>query len=496
MKIIGLVTAMMSATAAPVWADGVVTYNKGVKAAYYGVEATADGGYLASGSYTNGTLADDALLVRYDKDFNVKWKKTYSGNSFDLIADTQVLPNGNIIAVGQSGSKTGDFTDTKGGVDSYIVCLDSTGKQLWKKTLGDKYFDSLYNVTLLADGSLVAVGDIMTLTTQKAWTVRFDAAGGTFTESLFGSGEGTGFDNVIPSKSGGYVAVGWGDAGTAGNTTMDQALLAEFATDGTLVRTKVMTPNVAGYAYEFPDIISVNDGYVIAINSTYYDDNGDEVESKANCGIVKINADLTTVGMNTIKGSNYDEIGGLVATPNNGILVVGSTKSTDQNFVVANKHALSEGFVMQFDGNPITPVLTSVKVYGGKGDDFLFDVAYSGSHYVAVGMTQSQDGDVKGLTNAKAASDGWLVHNYTFAVKSVALSVTKATLAVGKTLQLSATFNPTTASNRGLTWASTNAAVAKVDTTGKVTAVKKGTAVIKVTTTDGKKVATCTVTVK
>lgn len=76
----------------------------------------------------------------------------------------------------------------------------------------------------------------------------------------------------------------------------------------------------------------------------------------------------------------------------------------------------------------------------------------------------------------------------------VTLNKKKATLNAGKKLQLKATLPGKTASCK-MTWSSSNKKVAKVDTKGKVTALKAGTAKITVTTFNGKK-ATCTVTVK
>jgi len=74
---------------------------------------------------------------------------------------------------------------------------------------------------------------------------------------------------------------------------------------------------------------------------------------------------------------------------------------------------------------------------------------------------------------------------------SVKLDKASATLAKGKTLTLAATLPSGTASK--LTWSSSKASVAKVDSKGKVTAVAKGTAVITVKTFNGK---TAAVTVK
>ncbi|MDD5949192.1 MAG: glycoside hydrolase family 9 protein, partial [Lachnospiraceae bacterium] len=80
-------------------------------------------------------------------------------------------------------------------------------------------------------------------------------------------------------------------------------------------------------------------------------------------------------------------------------------------------------------------------------------------------------------------------------VSSVSLNKKTLSLLKGESDTLSATVTPSTATDKSVTWKSSNESVATVDTTGKVTAVGKGTATITVTTTDGNKTATCTVTV-
>ena len=66
---------------------------------------------------------------------------------------------------------------------------------------------------------------------------------------------------------------------------------------------------------------------------------------------------------------------------------------------------------------------------------------------------------------------------------------------MGKTLILTPTFNPTNATNKIVTWSSSNESVATVDNAGKVTPKKVGSTIITVTSQDGNKKATCTVTV-
>ena len=77
---------------------------------------------------------------------------------------------------------------------------------------------------------------------------------------------------------------------------------------------------------------------------------------------------------------------------------------------------------------------------------------------------------------------------------SVALNKTTLTLDIGKTSTLKATVYPSNAANKKCTWSSSNTSVATVDSNGKVTAKKAGTATITVKTSNGK-TATCKVTV-
>lgn len=64
----------------------------------------------------------------------------------------------------------------------------------------------------------------------------------------------------------------------------------------------------------------------------------------------------------------------------------------------------------------------------------------------------------------------------------------------GATASITATVSPDNATNKSLAWKSSNTAVATV-LNGKVTAISNGTAVITVTTQEGNKTASCTVTV-
>ncbi len=83
----------------------------------------------------------------------------------------------------------------------------------------------------------------------------------------------------------------------------------------------------------------------------------------------------------------------------------------------------------------------------------------------------------------------------TVSVTGVSLNKTSLSLVEGGSESLTATVSPDNATNKAVSWKSSDTGVATVDGSGKVTAVKAGSTTITVTTTDGGKTATCSVTV-
>ena len=94
------------------------------------------------------------------------------------------------------------------------------------------------------------------------------------------------------------------------------------------------------------------------------------------------------------------------------------------------------------------------------------------------------------------ASCSVTVKEKTVSVTEVSVNKTTLELTVEGTETLTVAVKPENASDKTVTWSSSDTAVATVDGNGKVTAVKEGTATITATTKDGGKKAECKVTVK
>jgi len=102
--------------------------------------------------------------------------------------------------------------------------------------------------------------------------------------------------------------------------------------------------------------------------------------------------------------------------------------------------------------------------------------------------------EITATVGGKSAKCIVTVKKEVVAVTSVTISQTSLALTEGETATLTATIAPDNATDKSVTWASSNSGVAAVSATGTVTAVKAGTT--EITAKAGEKTATCTVTVK
>ena len=120
--------------------------------------------------------------------------------------------------------------------------------------------------------------------------------------------------------------------------------------------------------------------------------------------------------------------------------------------------------------------------------------------------TVSSKGVVKALKEGKAiigcvSNDGGFVAVCTVEVKvtkvmGVKLDIANATANVGQSFTLKATVVPENATNKKVVWSTTDSKVAKVSSSGKVTAVGLGRCAIKATTVDGNCIAICNLYVR
>jgi len=140
-------------------------------------------------------------------------------------------------------------------------------------------------------------------------------------------------------------------------------------------------------------------------------------------------------------------------------------------------NAIDIGFIDEPNG-------LQIKFWNGSGDEILVD-----DLYVKVNLTTPTPKPTATPTPTPSPTPT------TVNVTGVRLNKTTATIKVVQTLQLKAVITPNNATNKKITWKSSNTKVVTVSSTGKLVAKKPGVATITATSVNGNKSATCKVKV-
>ncbi len=210
----------------------------------------------------------------------------------------------------------------------------------------------------------------------------------------------------------------------------------------------------------------------------------------------------------TIHGGTVTATGG-----NGGAGISGSTTATGNAFIIASRidvldnaqsGVIIEGNVGTVYGDEVT-LTTDATIPSGKkltiesdkkltiGEGVTLKVEEGATLKVEEGATLMNKGTiiVYGELIGEVAGNGTIIYKVT----GITIAPTTLSLDVDKTAKLQATITPDKATDKTVTWESSDETIAKVDANGEVTAVSVGTVTITVTTADGSKTATCQVTV-
>lgn len=131
------------------------------------------------------------------------------------------------------------------------------------------------------------------------------------------------------------------------------------------------------------------------------------------------------------------------------------------------------------------------------GSGYTSSIITLGTHTDWANITAKAEGTETIYATTYDGQTDWCTVDVTTVITpatGVYLSSSSMTLKVGDTNTLTATVLPSNASNKGVSWSSSNSSIATVSA-GTVTGVAPGTCTITVTTSDGGYTATCNVTV-
>jgi len=203
---------------------------------FYGlVAATADGGYLLTGS-TNSTDGDaagnhgssDILVLKLDANGNKVWTKIFGGTAGEAARAILSTPDGGCAVAGFTSSNDGDVSGNHSSstTDMWVLKLDNTGKKLWQTTLGGTKDDQAYAITASPDGGYMVAGyssskdgDVtVNHGNSDIWVVKLSDNGKKLWQKALGSSGQDWGDYIFATADGGFMVGGFA-SGNDGDVT-------------------------------------------------------------------------------------------------------------------------------------------------------------------------------------------------------------------------------------------------------------------------------------
>lgn len=130
---------------------------------------TNDGGFLIGGSSNSPTSGDkssnssngDYWIIKLNSNGEIQWDKTFGSIEDDYLKSMLQLSDGTFLLSGESyGNQSGYKSEnSKGGIDYWIIKIDSNGNKVWDRTLGGNLNDLPRSVVQSPDGNIIIVGN-------------------------------------------------------------------------------------------------------------------------------------------------------------------------------------------------------------------------------------------------------------------------------------------------------------------------------------------------
>ncbi len=199
---------------------------------------STDGGYMLGG-YSNSNISgdksencvglNDYWIVKLNSLGVIEWQNTIGGSDDDNLYSIQQTTDGGYVLGGSSRSNiSGDKTENcNGGIDNWIVKVDSLGGIQWQNTIGGSFDDELWSIQLTSDGGCIFGGwSLSNISGDKTencygnwdyWIVKVDSLGDIQRQNTIG---GNGWDflfSIQQTTDGGYILGGYSASNISGD---------------------------------------------------------------------------------------------------------------------------------------------------------------------------------------------------------------------------------------------------------------------------------------
>lgn len=120
-----------------------------------------------TGSSANGHVTPtskggmEAFIVKINSTGGIVWWKNYGGNGNDYFYDLSIMPNGRLVAVGSTKSTNGNFAGTTnyGSTDAFAMTIDTNGNIVATSRTGGAGADTSNKVAVDSNNNIFVLGE-------------------------------------------------------------------------------------------------------------------------------------------------------------------------------------------------------------------------------------------------------------------------------------------------------------------------------------------------
>jgi len=328
-----------------------------------GVALLADGGYITLQTQRDAihNWSDDYCVIKYDMYGGMLWRKYFGGFAAENANSITLLPNGNVLIIGNSASTDGDVVGkSTTDPDIWLIEVNPSGQIVRQKVIGGN--DEEINAGIYLDGNEFIV----------------------FCNTYSNNGVATGYHgggDILLMHLDGNLNLQWSRCIGGSGEDLLAAIMKTPSGDIYLGGSSYSTDG------DIPGLGTYTDGFVVRLNSS-----GSPVWSKV------------------FSGSWYDEVSGIIMMSNGNLAVSGTYASGEMNDISRPvQHEYGEGMliVMKPDGE-----ILWTKSIGGSCDDRTNGIieAYNGNLLVwGSYLYCSTNGDFTGSAHVPGESNGYLM---------------------------------------------------------------------------------------
>ncbi|MBO7178728.1 MAG: hypothetical protein J6V78_00165 [Clostridia bacterium] len=342
-----------------------------------------------------------------------EWKNTQGGSAADKYEDVILTSDGCYITTNISNSKDGDFAKYKelGYKAPYTILTkyNNDGGVIWQKAFGSP--NGLLELVALSpckDGSFYAVGHgraVENLAVQGYYDgaiYKIDKDGNVQWVKSFGTSTVDLLNDVVTASNGDAIIVGSvgnndGDAkDSGGNANESKAIIMRYSASGNQLWKKYAGGNMD----TFVGVAEATDGSIFVLGN-FYSGKLFPALGKCDSGVVKYSKDGKVLDKTSIAGSGIDEFKGITATSDGGIIVCGSSDSSDTNENSFFKDDFAsrgayDSYMIKYTNDLNIRFVTPVR--GQNNDTATSVLELPNGTYIMAGSTNSSTRDFKGVT--------------------------------------------------------------------------------------------------